>query len=150
MKTHDLSLPLCLSNSRLPRESNPSPRPIPRPRPRPRPSPPRPRMGLSRMGLPRDRHRSGIHSSISCSFPSLGVLLTWFCSGNYCLEAALSDWPLKMYGVFCGSAPLHPLFLSSFTCFSLSKLVCSWVQALFSKVTPTSLKCARAGWKGLE
>lgn len=50
--TYDLSLPLCLSKSRLPRESKPSPRPMPRPRPplAPRP-PPRPRDGLSPTGL---------------------------------------------------------------------------------------------------
>ena len=50
--THDLSLPLCLSKSRFPRESKPSPRPMPRPLPpRPPRPPPRPLGGLSPEGL---------------------------------------------------------------------------------------------------
>lgn len=50
--TYDLSLPLCRSNSRFPRESKPSLRPMPRPLP-PRPPlpPPRPLIGLSLTGL---------------------------------------------------------------------------------------------------
>lgn len=50
--THDRSLPLCLSNSRLPRESKPSlpTPPLPRP-PRPPLGPPRPRNGLSPTAL---------------------------------------------------------------------------------------------------
>lgn len=53
--TYDRSLPLCLSNSRLPRESKPSvlPTPLPRP-PRPPLAPPRPRNGLSLTDLRRD------------------------------------------------------------------------------------------------
>lgn len=53
--TYDRSLPLCLSNSRFPRESKPSLRPMPRPLPPPRPPlpPPRPLIGLSPMGLKR-------------------------------------------------------------------------------------------------
>lgn len=51
-KTHDLSLALCLSKSRFPRESKPSPRPMPRPLPpRPPRPPPRPLGGLSLEGL---------------------------------------------------------------------------------------------------
>lgn len=50
--THDLSLLLCRSNSRFPRESKPSPRPMPRPLPpRPPRPPPRPLRGLSAEGL---------------------------------------------------------------------------------------------------
>lgn len=50
--THDLSLPLCLSKSRFPRESKPSPLPMPRPLPpRPPRPPPRPLGGLSPEGL---------------------------------------------------------------------------------------------------
>lgn len=59
--THDLSLPLCLSKSRLPRESKPSPRPMPRPLPpRPPRPPPRPLGGLSPEGLRGHRRCSHI------------------------------------------------------------------------------------------
>lgn len=68
--THDLSLPLCLSKSRLPRESKPSPRPMPRPLPpRPPRPPPRPRGGLSPEGL-RGGHRR-------CSYITTTTKLQW-------------------------------------------------------------------------
>lgn len=53
--THERSLPLCLSNSRLPRESNPSLRPMPLPRPPRAPlPPPRPRNGRSPTDLTKE------------------------------------------------------------------------------------------------
>lgn len=56
-QTHDLSLPLCLSKSRFPRESKPSPRGIPRPLPpRPPRPPPRPLGGRSPKGLVGNKH----------------------------------------------------------------------------------------------
>lgn len=77
MHTHDLSLPLCLSKSRFPRESKPSPRPMPRPLPpRPPRPPPRPLGGLSPEGL-LDRNKCNLkhvkkgaltqHTSFQCS-----------------------------------------------------------------------------------
>lgn len=80
--TYDRSLPLCLSNSRLPLESKPSLRPIPRPRP-PRPPlpPPRPLIGLSPTGL-KIREFALLNSTVSTM------------NGNYLKLKALT-FPLR-------------------------------------------------------
>lgn len=64
--TYDLSLPLCRSNSRFPRESKPSLRPMPRPLP-PRPPlpPPRPLIGLSLTGLKKLMQNNSYNHSLA-------------------------------------------------------------------------------------